>query len=205
MSRLKRIARGSADSSQTFVTPGLCMPRRSSGQGVPEEVAPVDARSMAVASSAWHIRGSTQARLAFTAKPAGRIPPSDGVVVVVTHALASAASMNENVRAPMPWWRPVDRLPAAACDPQRRVGPLTNLGTRLPAACGQIAVVAGEGFFDEQAGHDVERFVATGPVWWPGRHRSRRAQPRSSIPPYRTHPPSDTRSSVAIRSAIRAG
>src|SRR4051812_50050223 len=61
-------------------------------------------RSMASASSGWHIIGRTTARRGLTAKPAGT-QRSDPTMArySVTHSAASSGSTNEKHRAPIPF------------------------------------------------------------------------------------------------------
>ena len=75
--------------------------------------------------------GARTVTLGFTAKPAGTHSSESISVVVLVHPLASASSgsTNENDSAPMPVaGGEVDRLPARAGHPQRRVGLLQRLG-----------------------------------------------------------------------------
>src|SRR2546430_14559127 len=61
-------------------------------------------RSIAVASSAWHIIGSTTATFALTSKPAGT-QRSEATIswYSSTHSFASSGSTKENDSAPMPF------------------------------------------------------------------------------------------------------
>src|SRR4051795_6276931 len=61
-------------------------------------------RSIASASSGWHIIGRTTARRGLTAKPAGT-QRSDATIArySVTHSAASSGSTNEKQRAPIPF------------------------------------------------------------------------------------------------------
>src|SRR4051794_9169986 len=86
-------------------------------------------RSIASASSAWHIIGSTTATRGLTVKPAGT-QRSDATVArySATHSAASSGSTKEKLSAPIPFsaaWRIVSRREQATH--KRRVRLLQRL------------------------------------------------------------------------------
>src|SRR4051812_50120959 len=98
-------------------------------------------RSIAVASSAWSIIGRTTAKRGLTAKPPGT-QRSEAMIAWYssTHSFASSGSMNEKVRAPMPFC-------AASLIVSRREqathsgggGPLAGLGGTFGGGVGEEA------------------------------------------------------------------
>ena len=148
-------------------------------------------RSIAVASSLWHIIGSTTATLGLTVKPAGRQLSEAISLVVGVHPLLRRLGLDEGERQrPQPPLRGhQDRVAAAARNPQRRVGPLLRLRDDVSRRHRDPApVVSGERLLHEHAGDRVQGLLPLGSLLLPIDPEPAQLDLRASLAGAELHP-----------------